>query len=736
MDDMPHEIELTKKYASDGLRVIGVNGDSSEEVASKAVIKHGNPWRNLYEGSEQTISKQLGIKGWPALYLLDEQGKIVSETRYLRTGAFQSLGFGKKREVYGLDWTLERLLQRDPRESARAQEMAINDPQTKSDSTLERATGPQAEDNPISQTTMPATEVITVNQKSLSGIWKAKQIISAGQVVPPEKAPDEFVFRRSQMIWKFTGRTKANDRVFDVELDATKSPIWITLRSQDPKRPQPVLGLIDSTGHELRIFTKRDAKGNPSTERPTAIGTGNEPGTDLMILELKSFSVDEMKTYPIDEYVSNLVAQWKKSSNNGEPSEEAINAKVTEVGNKLAEDIDGRFGPCNLIEFDATSKRLIIDHTEQAHRKIEAFLKESIPVSATQSVSGPVDDSVIVARPEFAQPLGIEAAKRFEQQAQEIANLPRFYLYANYVSAWLDGMSDEADRSVANFEKAMNERLKPDTPSSTRITAWDEKRFLFGYDKPNLDGARGNTRIVNHYFSHENSFWQRQKTNKDAPQYSKLELPYVWKQVDANAFFHLRSARLEFPWGNTDGNIKFAIVPLEFAEYQAVGEETVDGAKCWVVMSKPRRCKLWFDQKSGRLLQMLRYVMQGVEESTPFHETPEVEKLCGRKFETLDAFHDFGKATDRATFQRLAGLYGSLYFDEFAHPIELTRFSDYREIAPGIWFPHEATDVFAGRSHSDPDKFRFSRGELRVITLETARSLEETIAAFVSEMPK
>ncbi len=134
-------------------------------------------------------------------------------------------------------------------------------------------------------------------------------------------------------------------------------------------------------GHELRIFTKRDAKGNPSTERPTAIGTGNEPGTDLMILELKSFSVDEMKTYSIDEYVSNLVAQWKKSSNDGEPSEEAINAKVTEVGNKLAEDIDGRFGPCNLIEFDATSKRLIIDHTPQAHQKIEAFLKESIATS-------------------------------------------------------------------------------------------------------------------------------------------------------------------------------------------------------------------------------------------------------------------------------------------------------------------------------------------------------------------
>ncbi|MCA9139886.1 MAG: protein kinase, partial [Planctomycetales bacterium] len=336
---------------------------------------------------------------------------------------------------------------------------------------------------------------------------------------------------------------------------------------------------------------------------------------------------------------------------------------------------------------------------------------------------------------ESDQTKGIASAKRNEQQAQEIAKLPHLYLYANYASGWLDEMSDEVDRSEANLEKAMTERLKPDTPSSTMITAWDEEKFLFGYDKPNLDGANGNTRIVNHYFSHKDSIWQRQKTNKDAPRFTKRDLSTVWKMVDARVFFHLRSARLEFPWGNSDGNIKFALVPIEFAEYQAVGEETVDGTECWVVMSKPRRCKLWFDQKSGRLLQMLNYVMQGAA-STPFHETPEVEKLCGRKFETLDAFHEFGKRADKATFQRLAGLYGSLYFDEMARPIELTRYSDCREIAPGIWFPHQATDVFVGQSPSDPNKFRFSRGELRVITLETDRSLEETIATFVSEMPK
>ncbi len=330
------------------------------------------------------------------------------------------------------------------------------------------------------------------------------------------------------------------------------------------------------------------------------------------------------------------------------------------------------------------------------------------------------------------QAKAIEVAKRHEQQAQEVASLPRFYLEATYTSAWLDGMSEEADRSDANFEKAMTQRLKLDTTSSTKTTAWDGERFLFGYDKPGLDGANGKTRIVNHYFNHDELIWQRQQTNNDDPQLANLDLPTVWKKVDARAFFHLRSASLEFPWGKSEGNIKFARVPIEFAEYQVVGEEAIDGTECWVVLSKPRRCKLWFGRDSGRLVQMLNYVMEGIEPA-PFHETAEVEKLCGRKFESLEAFREFAKNTDQATRQRLSGLFGLLYFDDLAHGVELTRFSDYREIAPNVWFPYQAIDVFAVQSPTDRNRFRFSRGELRVTTLETGRSLEEKIAALVAD---
>lgn len=174
------------------------------------------------------------------------------------------------------------------------------------------------------------------------------------------------------------------------------------------------------------------------------------------------------------------------------------------------------------------------------------------------------------------------------------------------------------------------------------------------------------------------------------------------------------------------------MVPLESAAYAHVGVETIDGAACWIVLSKPRRRKLWFDQESGRLVQMLNYIMEGAE-SAPFHKMTEVEKLSGRKFETLDAFREFAKGVDQAARQRMAGLYGLLYFDELARPVELNRFSDYREIAPGIWFPRQAIDVFAGRSPTNRNKFRFSRGRLRVTVVKTGQPLEETNADLMAK---
>lgn len=71
MLELPHEIELSRRYERAGLRVIGINADDSEAIARKAARDHHVPWLNVFEGREKKISEALGIHKWPALLLLD-----------------------------------------------------------------------------------------------------------------------------------------------------------------------------------------------------------------------------------------------------------------------------------------------------------------------------------------------------------------------------------------------------------------------------------------------------------------------------------------------------------------------------------------------------------------------------------------------------------------------------------------------------------------------------------------
>lgn len=109
MAELPHEIELFEKYKDKGLNVVGVNADATLEVGRKAAIDNGTPWVNLYEGKKMTISNRLGVTGWPALFLIDSNGKIIARDQSLRFSTIRTNPDGELRPTSGLDWTLENL---------------------------------------------------------------------------------------------------------------------------------------------------------------------------------------------------------------------------------------------------------------------------------------------------------------------------------------------------------------------------------------------------------------------------------------------------------------------------------------------------------------------------------------------------------------------------------------------------------------------------------------------------
>ncbi|MEZ6091666.1 MAG: hypothetical protein R3C05_27360 [Pirellulaceae bacterium] len=163
-------------------------------------------------------------------------------------------------------------------------------------STWREEVGAPFEDGDLSRTedgvttqVFRATVVNIEHSQPLFGVWTVEKIISAGEVVPADKTPGEIEFRGNQMIWKRTGKIRGADRVFDFDLDMSKSPHWFTFRSQDPKRPQPVLALLETSGRyqqppepgnpptdeqlpQIRIFSRLDANGNPPG---ASIASGN-----------------------------------------------------------------------------------------------------------------------------------------------------------------------------------------------------------------------------------------------------------------------------------------------------------------------------------------------------------------------------------------------------------------------------------------------------------------------------
>ena len=111
MQELPHEIELYEKYEGNGLAVVGINADETIESGRAAAIENSIPWPNLYEGNERRISQQLGVTSWPAMFLLDSNGKIIATDKFLRRVTVRTYPNGEQHAIGKLDWTLEELLE-------------------------------------------------------------------------------------------------------------------------------------------------------------------------------------------------------------------------------------------------------------------------------------------------------------------------------------------------------------------------------------------------------------------------------------------------------------------------------------------------------------------------------------------------------------------------------------------------------------------------------------------------
>ncbi len=79
MSAVPQEKALVEHFKGRPFVLIGVNGDTSKTAAAKAVAENQIPWRSFWDceaGPGGPIAMAWNVRGWPTIYVLDQQGVI------------------------------------------------------------------------------------------------------------------------------------------------------------------------------------------------------------------------------------------------------------------------------------------------------------------------------------------------------------------------------------------------------------------------------------------------------------------------------------------------------------------------------------------------------------------------------------------------------------------------------------------------------------------------------------
>jgi peroxiredoxin len=74
---IPHERSLVEKYKDKPFAILGVNTDSDKDEYARKASEQKVTWRSAWTGStDNPISRQFKVRGYPSVYLLDGDGKI------------------------------------------------------------------------------------------------------------------------------------------------------------------------------------------------------------------------------------------------------------------------------------------------------------------------------------------------------------------------------------------------------------------------------------------------------------------------------------------------------------------------------------------------------------------------------------------------------------------------------------------------------------------------------------
>jgi RNA polymerase sigma factor (sigma-70 family) len=344
------------------------------------------------------------------------------------------------------------------------------------------------------------------------------------------------------------------------------------------------------------------------------------------------------------------------------------------------------------------------------------------------------EEDFIPVRVVGAQNLAVDLHRR----AAQIDKLPRFFIHAKAGTRTFKPMANPSDDPLKNLIRSLDEPIvEEEWYRYEKTFAWDRDRYIdefhapraYGSDQPEARAPAGNPGSWNtRWGTRDLGGWRSQLGDQQPKHVLRASPNEMWKDNTVSNPNYLLATTHKF-WFGDNSNVRqnFSAIPPERAVYRERRSEMFDGEMCKVIESPTRQERLWFSQKSGHLRGYLQLTYH-----TPvsgFFKSEAVKRISGRKFATQREYSDWYRKEfenlPRELQLQLKVAASEAQDFESARPSLLVRFRDYREVAPGVWWPfHE------DRTQGFPDDkgFQCMLSNYRVQEIKTDVDLEQRVS--------
>ena len=335
-----------------------------------------------------------------------------------------------------------------------------------------------------------------------------------------------------------------------------------------------------------------------------------------------------------------------------------------------------------------------------------------------------------------------ELAKRAHAKASAIDELPRFYIRAHGAGSTYMLIEKPPDDALENLKHALNKPgMEGNWSRWVEVFAWDQKHFLAGGRLARAtDSSEGEplaqiSSSGNYKWGMRNLSGERMKgRNGSTMHVLRGGAAEMWKDVSPIVPAYVLTTRHKFWWGDNSYHsqqIAGNSVPPSHSKYRSLETEVFDGESCDVVESPTRMERLWISRKTGFIRGYLSFSAPrqypGYGESE-FHKSEAVREINGRSFATPHEYLNWYRSEYEQLPVKKKWALSKAWSESIdwakAQPLRIIRFRDFRQIAPGIWWPYREDSAVGFSSRNG---FEYIRSECVVDEVRTDLDLSEAV---------